>query len=50
MEKQICIRIPSHELKILDHYAKKTMRTQSDIIREFIRSLKEFETISKDGK
>ena len=46
MEKQICIRIPSHELKILDRYAKKTMRTKSDIIREFIRSLQEKEDLS----
>ena len=46
MEKQICIRIPSHELEILDRYAKKTMRTKSDIIREFIRSLQEKEDLS----
>ncbi|MGK7875729.1 MAG: ribbon-helix-helix protein, CopG family [Xenococcaceae cyanobacterium] len=38
-EKQLCIRIPEQELKILDRYAKKTKRTKTDIIREFIRSL-----------
>ncbi|NCJ06825.1 ribbon-helix-helix protein, CopG family [Synechococcales cyanobacterium C] len=36
---QLCIRIPEHELKILDRYAKQTKRTKTDIIREFIRSL-----------
>ena len=40
-EKQVCIRIPAHELEILDRYAKKTSRTKTDILREFIRSLKE---------
>ena len=46
MEKQICIRIPSHELEILDRYAKKTMRTKSDILREFIRSLQDSQELS----
>ena len=50
MEKQVCIRIPSHELEILDRYAKKTMRTKSDILREFIRSLKEIEVVSQNSK
>jgi predicted DNA-binding protein len=50
MEKQVCIRIPSHELEILDRYAKKTMRTKSDILREFIRSLKESEGASSQRK
>ncbi|ABW27160.1 MULTISPECIES: ribbon-helix-helix protein, CopG family [Acaryochloris] len=40
-QNQLCIRIPEHELKILDRYAKKTQRTKTDIIREFIRSLEE---------
>ncbi|QUY46214.1 ribbon-helix-helix protein, CopG family [Acaryochloris marina] len=40
-QDQLCIRIPAHELKILDRYAKKTQRTKTDIIREFIRSLEE---------
>ncbi|UJB72573.1 ribbon-helix-helix protein, CopG family (plasmid) [Acaryochloris sp. 'Moss Beach'] len=40
-QNQLCIRIPEYELKILDRYAKKTHRTKTDIIREFIRSLEE---------
>jgi predicted DNA-binding protein len=40
-QTQLCIRIPEHELKILDRYAKKVQRTKTDIIREFIRSLEE---------
>ncbi|WP_110987384.1 ribbon-helix-helix protein, CopG family [Acaryochloris thomasi] len=40
-QNQLCIRIPEHELKILDRYAKKAKRTKTDIVREFIRSLKE---------
>jgi predicted DNA-binding protein len=50
IEKQVCIRIPSHELEILDRYAKKTMRTKSDILREFIRSLQELEELSEVSK
>ncbi len=38
-QTQLCIRVPEHELKILDRYAKKTKRTKTDIVREFIRSL-----------
>lgn len=45
-EKQVCIRIPVHELEILDRYAKKTMRTKTDILREFIRSLEESPVMS----
>ena len=40
-QNQLCIRVPEHELKILDRYAKQTQRTKTDIIREFIRSLKD---------
>ena len=50
IEKQVCIRIPAHELEILDHYAKKTMRTKTDILREFIRSLQESEELSGSTK
>ena len=38
-QKQLCIRIPDQELKVLDIYARQTGRTKTDIIREFIRSL-----------
>ncbi|WP_299406332.1 ribbon-helix-helix protein, CopG family [Acaryochloris sp. IP29b_bin.148] len=40
-QTQLCIRIPEHELKVLDRYAKQTQRTKTDIIREFIRSLED---------
>ncbi len=38
-QKQLNIRVPAHELKILDSYAKQTKRTKTEILREFIRSL-----------
>ena len=38
-QKQLNIRVPAHELKILNRYARKTKRTKTDILREFIRSL-----------
>jgi predicted DNA-binding protein len=38
-QSQLCIRVPEHELQILDRYAKQAQRTKTDIIREFIRSL-----------
>ena len=38
-QKQINIRVPAHELEILDSYAKQTKRTKTEILREFIRSL-----------
>lgn len=37
--KQINIRVPAHELTILNRYAKQTKRSKTDILREFIRSL-----------
>ncbi|MDJ0714795.1 MAG: ribbon-helix-helix protein, CopG family [Prochloraceae cyanobacterium] len=40
-EKQLHIRVTESEMKILERYAKRTQRTKSDIVREFIRSLKE---------
>ncbi|MDJ0592813.1 MAG: ribbon-helix-helix protein, CopG family [Pleurocapsa sp. MO_226.B13] len=39
-QKQINIRVPAHELRILNRYAEETKRTKTDILREFIRSLK----------
>lgn len=35
------MRIEESEMKLLSKYAKKTGRTKTDIIREFIRSLKD---------
>jgi hypothetical protein len=37
--KQLNIKIPEQELRILEAFANKTERTKTDIIREFIRSL-----------
>ncbi|HAJ60694.1 MAG TPA: CopG family transcriptional regulator [Cyanobacteria bacterium UBA8543] len=37
--KQLNLRIPDIELKILERHVKRTKRTKTDIIREFIRSL-----------
>ncbi len=37
--KQLNIKIPEQELKILEAFADQTERTKTNIIREFIRSL-----------
>jgi predicted DNA-binding protein len=37
---QLSARIKESEMKILEKYAQKTGRTKTDIVREFIRSLK----------
>jgi hypothetical protein len=37
--KQLNIKIPEQELKVLEAYAALTERTKTDIMREFIRSL-----------
>jgi len=34
------IRLPKEELEILDEHAKRSARTKTEIIREFIRSIK----------
>ncbi len=39
---QLNLRIEDLEMKILEKYAKKTGRTKTDILREFIRSLKSY--------
>ncbi|GAX42743.1 hypothetical protein NIES4075_37470 [Tolypothrix sp. NIES-4075] len=38
-EKHLSIRVPGDEMKILEKYAKKTKRTKTDLVREWIRSL-----------
>ncbi|PSB21150.1 DNA-binding protein [Phormidesmis priestleyi ULC007] len=38
-EKQLHVRISEQEMKTLERYAKKTKRSKTDIIREFIRTL-----------
>ena len=37
----LSLRLEESELEILRTYVKKTGRTQSDVLREFIRSLKD---------
>ena len=39
--KQLNVKIPEQELRILEAFAEKTERTKTDIIREFIRSLQD---------
>ncbi|MER3494267.1 MAG: CopG family transcriptional regulator [Mastigocladus sp. ERB_26_2] len=38
-EKHLSIRVPENEMKILEKYVKKTKRTKTDLVREWIRSL-----------
>ncbi len=38
-DKRLHIRISSQEAEILARYCKKTMRSQSDVLREIIRAL-----------
>ena len=33
------MRLPQEELEVLKRYCRKRRRTQSDVVREFIRSL-----------
>ncbi|MDJ0678299.1 MAG: ribbon-helix-helix protein, CopG family [Xenococcaceae cyanobacterium MO_167.B52] len=49
-QKQLNIRVPAHELKILDSYAKETKRTKTEILREFIRSLNKKPKILQGSK
>ncbi|PSB17625.1 ribbon-helix-helix protein, CopG family [Phormidesmis priestleyi ULC007] len=39
VEKQLHVRVPEQEMKTLERYAKKTRRTKTDIVREFLRLL-----------
>jgi predicted DNA-binding protein len=39
--KTLNIRIPEDELEILKQYAEQTNRTQTEIVRAYIRSLKD---------
>jgi len=38
-EKQLSVRLPEHEMELLERYAEKAKRTKTDVIREFIRTL-----------
>ncbi|WP_071588492.1 ribbon-helix-helix protein, CopG family [Chlorogloeopsis fritschii PCC 9212] len=40
MTTRIDIRLPEQELEILKNYCQQENRTQTEVIREFIRSLK----------
>lgn len=46
--KQLNVKIPEQELKILESYAAQTERTKTDIIREFIRSLQTKHSLTLD--
>jgi predicted DNA-binding protein len=37
--KQLNIKVPQQELKLLEAFAGNAERTKTDVIREFIRSL-----------
>jgi predicted DNA-binding protein len=39
-DKRLHIRISAAEYELLSEYCKETMRTQSDVIRELLRTLK----------
>lgn len=38
-EKQLNIRVPGHEMEILEAYCQQTSRTKTDVLRELIRNL-----------
>ncbi|KAM3100072.1 ribbon-helix-helix protein, CopG family [Phormidesmis sp. 146-35] len=38
-EKQLHVRVSEEETKKLERYAKKSKRTKTDVVREFLRSL-----------
>jgi hypothetical protein len=38
-KKMLTIRAPDNELEILARYARRHGRTQTDVVREFLRSL-----------
>jgi predicted DNA-binding protein len=44
--KQFNIRVPDIEMKALERYARKAKRTKTDVIREFIRSLPTYKSLS----
>lgn len=39
--KQLNVRLPDIELEILEDYCAEHKRTKTDVIREFIRSLRD---------
>ena len=41
MANTLTIRLPDHEAELLAAYARKTGRTRTDVVREFIRSLEQ---------
>jgi hypothetical protein len=48
--RQLTIRLPQIELDRIEAYSKRTGRTKTDILREFIRSLPEPEPESESEK
>ncbi|WP_414586352.1 ribbon-helix-helix protein, CopG family [Scytonema sp. PCC 10023] len=39
-EVRLNVRLPKNEMETLEKYAKETKRTKTDLVREWIRSLK----------
>lgn len=48
--RQMTIRLPQIELDRIEAYSKRTGRTKTDILREFIRSLPDSEPESESEK
>lgn len=40
---QLSVRVEEYEMRLLIKYSKKLGRTKTDVVREFIRSLKSIE-------
>jgi predicted DNA-binding protein len=39
--KQVCFRMPTEEYETLSAFAKKTGRSRTDLLREFVKSLED---------
>lgn len=48
-QEHLNVRLPSAEMALLKHYCDETQRTQSDVIREFIRSLKAVAPVAQEN-
>lgn len=48
-QEHLNVRLPTAEMAILKHYCEETQRTQSDVIREFIRSLKTTAPVAEEN-
>ncbi|XGV97344.1 MAG: ribbon-helix-helix protein, CopG family [Leptolyngbya sp. BL-A-14] len=48
-QEHLNVRLPNTEMAILKQYCEATQRTQSDVIREFIRSLKATAPVAEEN-